>query len=302
MPGKPYRMFALPDKGGGSPREVRSMAQARFLNARGYGIFRVPNPFWGRRLRRHCTGIRYWFAEIDHASKRHQLATLLESPLLPTCVVESRRGFHVYWRALDGDLETWDEIVKGRIIPALEADPKASDPLRMLRAPGFYHHKAEPFLVRVVYYSGAAYTVQQVRDAFPLRRRIAGCSEPPRLDGQGFWYDVARLDARKALPQLNGHWLVNGESFELKELHNGHANIYRIEPDGSLYSTGCWIDEHGRLCGVDGGSSIAAWCHWYGHTWRDIRRGLLEVFPEIEATNGSTEVRAGDAASQVAAG
>lgn len=258
-------------------REV-SQAEAERLNAEGYGVFWVPNRFEGRRVQANLKEIRYWFAEIDSGTKAEQLARLRKSPLIPSMVVESRRGYHAFWKVRgQASPEHWKRIERG-LVRVLKGDPKATDLLRLLRAPGFNHVKdpANPFLVQVVWTLDAAYSEEQMLRAFPSTQP-AKPSSPSQVEGDGFWSKVANLDARDALVRLNGHWLMKGESFALEEQPNGNANVVRS--DG--VDTGCFVDRDGRMGNVASGSSVAAWLSWYGSDWATIAKGLKEVFTEL---------------------
>lgn len=258
--------------------------EAERLNREGYGIFWNPNRVRGRRLIKNLQEIRFYYCELDLGSKKEQAERLRRSPLLPTAVVESARGYQAYWRARDATLENWRRIVRWGIVPALGADPKATDVVRILRCPGYMHMKdpARPFPMRVVWKLDTTYCEAQMMRLFPDRSPKQPDQERTALEpGEGtFWQRVAQLDGREAIRRLSGHWLVNGEKFRLAEQSNGKANIIREWPDGPI-DTGSFVDCGGRLGSVDGGSSIAAWCKWYGHPWPVVAEGLREVFPEL---------------------
>jgi hypothetical protein len=260
-----------------------SRPRAEELNAQGYGIFWVPNLYRGRRLIKNVEQIRYWFAELDTGTKQEQAEKLRRAPLLPTAVVESARGYHAYWAARGAGLANWKRIVRWGVVPALGADPKATDPLRILRCPGFNHVKdpAKPFPITTVWKLDTTYTEEQMLRLFPDREPKRPDQEAKSLEpGTGsFWQRVAQLDGREAIRRLNGHWSVKGERFELQEQSNGHANIWRTHPD--RLSVGCFVDATGGLGSVEGGSSVAAWIKWYGWSWGDVAKAIREVFPEV---------------------
>lgn len=255
----------------------RSVACAK--NREGYGIFQVVNAFRGARRLVNLTRINWWFADLDEGSKSEQLLRIRQAPVLPSVVVESRNGYHCYWRVRGRAGDHWRRIVRWGIVPVVRGDPRATDCLRLLRAPGFDHCKGVPFAVRVVWAVEAAYTECQMLRAFPSRGPQPPVPRPAPAPGEGtFWQRVAALDGREAIRATSGTWLVDYEQFTLAEQANGNANIIR----GDGVSTGCWVWATGRLGGVDGGGSIAAWCRWYGHSWKEIADGLRELFPELE--------------------
>jgi hypothetical protein len=269
-------------------------AEAQRLNAEGFGIFWLPNPCTGQRRISNLKRIRFWICEMDEGSKKDQAARLRRSPLLPTAVVESARGYQAYWAAKDATPANFKRIVRWGIVPALRADTKACDPVRILRCPGFKHMKdpAQPFEVKTVWRLDTIYTEVQMLRAFPSREPVQRELERRELaPGEGsFWERVARLDGREALRRLDGHWLQNGERFVLQEQPSGNCNVVRA--DG--HRCGTFIDRAGRLGNVDGGSSIGAWLYWYQRDWGTVARGLRELFPELE-DGRSTSHHAGDA-------
>lgn len=275
------RLFVKPDRGPGAPFEA-DRVQAGEWNRRGYGVFWVLNPYRGARLAENCTGVRWVFCEMDGGTKEEQWKRVCQADFPePSRVVESRNGWHLYWE-LRGQMppRLWDQLVKGCVVPAYGADPKSSDPLRLLRATGFYHNKQEPFLVEEQPLLGGhrVYRPEELLDCVP-RAVPKKRPEPSRLSN-GFWESVRQLDGRVAIERVSGSWLVNGERFALDENHSGTANVVRVKPTKG--STPVFVNEHGRLCGVDGGDSIAAFCAWYGHEYKEVAEGLKELFPELE--------------------
>jgi hypothetical protein len=288
-------LFMLHDQDrqlGARPAGEYSARDANFIG--GYGIFWVVNSFTGARRTTNLTRINYWFCECDEGTKEEQLRRLQLAPLLPSVVVESKRGFHAYWAALDATPERWKEIVRWGLVPALKGDPRATDPLRLLRCPGYLHQKDpdDPFMVRKVWETALSYTEEQMLAAFPSQEPETKPRQESPSEGGTFWERVAALDGRDAIDRVSGSWLVNGEEFRLATQSNGNANIIR-EHDN--HSTPCWIWADGRLGGIEGGNSIAAFCAWYGHKWSDIAEGLKQLFPELESDDDEELVGVQDA-------
>ncbi len=287
------RLFVLHDTPSSSDRSFGSVevteTRARELNDRGWGVFQVVNEFVGRRLVANLTQINYWFCEIDHGVKQTLDGWMAVMPLPPSLVVDSKRGYHAYWKAQDATLANWKRIVRHGVVPALGGDPKATDVLRLLRAPGFYHRKGEPYLVSVVWDSPAVYTEQQMLAAYPDRRKPRDKTsidvDKYRQGDHGFWYRANALDAREALQKLSGHWLVNGERFWLVEQSNGNANVYcQPVPTQSAADSGAFITPEGVLFAESVG--IPAWCYWYQEDWGKVAIGLRQLFPELEEYEG----------------
>ena len=267
--------WALNDKEPGAPFPVDEKDCQKY-NDKGMGIFFTPNQHTGRRLRKNLTKINYWFCEIDGGNKLDQVAKLSSAPLRPTWVVESKNGYHCYWAAVDATEENWDLIVKTGIIPRMGGDPKASDPLRLLRYPGYNHHKQEPYMVKTVWSIGQIYTEQAMIDAF-VPKKVDVRKAPTRAKGDGFWWKVNALNAGEVIIKLSGHSCMKGEKFRLKHQLNGNANI--IRDDG--YDTGCFVRPDGSLGGA-AGPSVVHWLKWYGNSWEQIARVVEGMIDEKE--------------------
>lgn len=127
-------------------------SELQMWNKRGFGIHFTPNDFNGNRCAANLKKINFWIADIDEGSKEEQMKKIHRLPIFPSRIVETKRGYHCYWKAEDATKENYKKIEEG-IIKTLGADPQCKDVCHTLRAPGFYHLKNpnEPFLVRVVF-------------------------------------------------------------------------------------------------------------------------------------------------------
>ncbi len=278
-----YRLFDADPAGRGvietDPREAAQW------NRKGWGIFATVQAFNGARRIECLDRIRAWAVDIDTGDKPDQFAAITSSPLPPSSIVETRRGYHVYWFASDATVEQWEPIVRHRLVPFFKADRNATDLARILRVPGYYHLKnpAEPFMIKRVHRSGAKYTEAQMLAAWepievqrPVRDHVVAHPAPR---GDDFWSRVYSLNCADALTRLSGHPAVNGERFEFEPCRNGNLNIIA---DGKL--TSCWIDTAGRIGSrTKGGPGVYQWIAWYGNSASETVRVIREVFPEVVA-------------------
>lgn len=127
--------------------------KAKELNKQGYGIHWTPQVFKdGKRTLENLQEIRYWVADIDTGDKDTMIRRIATLPICPTFVVETKRGYHCYWRAKDATKENYETIERG-ISEALCADGSLVTPTHTLRFPGFYHLKdpKNPFLIQIVW-------------------------------------------------------------------------------------------------------------------------------------------------------
>ena len=156
------------------------------LNLDGAGVFVTVNRTTpSGRTKKDITHIRALWADLDEKD-----ASLLFEPsvvpLGPTMIVRSGHGTHLYW-VLPQPVEVTPQVVAQtedllrRICFYLKpygADPKVCEIARVMRVPGFYNMKAEPYpLVELVFQGGLTYNLDQIADAFPPL--------PPKTQAQG---------------------------------------------------------------------------------------------------------------------
>jgi hypothetical protein len=88
-------------------------------------------------------------------------------PLPPTAIVESSPGkWHVYWHVVDMPLDRFTTAQK-YLAATYGGDLAVCDLARVMRLPGYFHSKAEPFLTRIAEENkDAAYTTAELLEAF----------------------------------------------------------------------------------------------------------------------------------------
>lgn len=163
----------------GSNKNVRKTAKKltcdinkiQTINKNGYGIFFTANKFGDRRRVVDLKEINWWYCDIDESSKEKQMEKIKELYLEPTMIIESKRGYHIYWKGSDATLENFERVEKG-IVYKLGGDKHVTDVAHLLRVPGFYHMKNEndPFLIKMVESNNNIYTEQQMLSYFSLPR------------------------------------------------------------------------------------------------------------------------------------
>lgn len=301
-----YRMDDRPDAA--SKAAIRcTVEEARAWNTpeRGFGVFATVNDFGdGPRRKDHLRAIRAWAIDIDEGTKAEQHMRLTASPLIPSMIVETKRGYQAYWCAIDGKADHWNAIVLERLVPHYGADRNARDLCRILRVPGFLHLKdpADPFRVQLAWRQTVAYTERQIADAFAWvpnvahhvtesKREAAGALDPHQTlqnaQGDEFWPGVASLDCRDALERLSGTQWVNGERFTFRRVSSGNVNIFC---DGR--GTSCWVDASGKIGSLDkGGPFVTHWLRWYGNDWRSTIEAVKSVYPHLAEADARDKAR-----------
>jgi hypothetical protein len=293
-----YRMHDAPDASKAAVPVSREEANAWNTPERGMGIFWTVNTFENAvRRKEHLVRINAWAIDMDEGTKDEMAAKLRRSPLVPTAIVETKRGYQAYWAAKDGQAAHWNALVLERLVPHFGSDKNARDLCRILRAPGFLHLKdpANPFKCRTVWKHEVAYTERQLADAFAWSPNLAEHkraheaakraeqakaprpSSPDAGMSESLWEAIYRLNARDTLERLSGHWAVGGESYSFRQNSNGKANLF-VGGKG----TSCFVDENGHIGSLSGGGPTPAqWLKWYGHDWKRVIEILKEVHPHL---------------------
>lgn len=310
-----YRMSDLPDADRAAI-PVGRVSEAREWNtpAKGFGIFMTVNDFGGQpRRKENLKRIVAWPVDIDTGTKAEQHARLQSSPLIPSWIIETKRGYQAWWLAKDAKPEHWNAIVLERLVPYFGADKNARDLCRILRVPGFLHLKnpADPFRIREVHQLEVYYSERQMADAFRWvpdrkvvenveaeRQRKAASDERARQRAEALaagvgitetlWDAIYALDCEEGLRRLSGHAAVNGEQFDFRRTARGTLNIV---VDKKL--TSCWVDAEKRIGSLSkGGPTLAAWLRWYGRDWKSVIATLKEIFPQLVEIDAAAHRRA----------
>jgi Primase C terminal 2 (PriCT-2)/RepB DNA-primase from phage plasmid len=99
-------------------------------------------------------------------------------PLSPSIVVAtSPDKFQRYWLA-DGLTRNDFKALMAALVNEYGSDRRAADIARVLRLPGFFHHKADPYLVTIVEASGVRYGRDELLKAFPTSKKPKPESAP----------------------------------------------------------------------------------------------------------------------------
>jgi hypothetical protein len=127
------------------------------LNQQGAGVFVMVNEGDGVihegqrscRTNANVIRIRAFFVDLDG----EPLEPVRAAPLQPHIIVESSpERWHAYWLVSDArcDRDEFARIQKG-LIAKFNSDPNVHDLCRVMRLPGFFHRKEEPFMSHVVF-------------------------------------------------------------------------------------------------------------------------------------------------------
>lgn len=197
-----------PDNLDGKLQELLPKLQR--ANRAGGGAFVVVNE--GGQKDDDITRVRAVFADTDGAP----VEPIIDA-LTPHIVVEtSPKKYHVYWLVSDFPLDQFKPIQLA-IATQFGTDESVTNLSRVMRMPGFYHNKSEPFLSSIVGLNSGLprYTLDEVVTGLDLQLT------PPDEDQQSSeGYGTGKTDAppiaevEKALTYLNpfvirGRWVRN---------------------------------------------------------------------------------------------
>lgn len=219
------------------------------MNARRAGVFLTVNAVDGdRRKAEKVTRVRALFADFDGV----ELPTVWD--IEPSVLVNtSPAKFHAYW-LIDGDFPREEFPDAQRAIAArYGTDPVINDLPRVMRLPGFWHQKGEPYLVRIIEASGARYSVETLREWID---RITPEPEPepeperryaPRSSLNGSVSPYVKAGVEMALANIatagkgNRNNVLNSEAFGIFGLVKAGAVPETIRADIEIAAAGAGL-------------------------------------------------------------
>lgn len=142
--------------------------QLKAANEAGAGIFVCVNETDGKgRKERNITRVRALFVELDHGGLTDEHLAEFQEQFQPSMIVKSSPGkAHCYWLVNDCPLDKFSKLqgLLAKRFAGLDAGTESIDLPRVLRVPGFYHQKGDPFLIELlVHPSGyTAYSVEEI--------------------------------------------------------------------------------------------------------------------------------------------
>lgn len=139
----------------------------RYLNEQGAGVYATVNETDGKgRKAENIIKVRCVFADLDGSP----LDPAMDD--MPNMVVETSPGkYHAYWKISDCPLAGFKQIQQS-IANKYNSDPKVCDLPRVMRVPGFFHHKNDPFLSEIVFRSDSGQvTFSEACEKWPVKPR-----------------------------------------------------------------------------------------------------------------------------------
>lgn len=170
--------------------------------------------------------VRAVFADFDGAP----LSNLTTVHLQPHVLLESSPGrYHAYWRCDGLGLEGFP-FVQATISNRLSSDPTVNDVCRVMRVPGFWHLKHEPFRSRILEWNThAPFSSAEILAEFPPEPSIATRtrSSEPSSGSAGSFVEGGR---NRLMTRFGGYLRQQGCTEEAIDRTLRELNLAACEP------------------------------------------------------------------------
>lgn len=179
------------------------------------------------RKQENIIKVRSLFADFDEVPLPDKF------DLEPSLIVETSPGkYHVYWFVEEFPLEMFAQT-QSAIAYNLKTDKSMKDISKALRIPGFYHQKKDPFLTRIIDYSGLKYGVDSF-SVFP--------PEPKKQWSAPAWHKDIKIEPDKEFKGVYGTSKGNRNCFITKRIGGMKArglNWSQIEVEAMKEAQAC---------------------------------------------------------------
>lgn len=235
----------------------------------GYDSYFTVNGFsdFSQATYENCINLNAFYIDID-GRKNEQEIEEIKKTLDPSFVVETMRGYHVYW-LLDEPIyredltkEEWQETqkkwlsIESEIVSKFKGDEKAKDIPRILRVPDTYYWKKtgnvfikgvqmSPFKIKLVYENaGARYSMDVFEEVFPIREKYQGSitSEQQKKISEMHKRDFFEI-VDKEYPMADRDMfkiLVSGKTGSIPDVDGGRNNALLVA--ASLCKRAGWTE------------------------------------------------------------
>ncbi len=206
--------IAIHDKGKKPviPMDKIDLVVCKKLNDDGYGIYGTVNEFEATkqqmleagaktiRNNKFCTKINGVYADLDIAKsgdnmaeaererKKKELIVVLNNHYPPNLIIVTKNGLQPIWYLSDTSPKNAERAVNvingiiewSKLFGAAGDDVK--DIARVLRIPGFYHHKSEPYLITKIAQHDEKFSYEELEEQFPFSPKEKYVEQPINND------------------------------------------------------------------------------------------------------------------------
>lgn len=160
------------------------------MNGQRAGVFVAVNRITGRRSNANVQELRAAFIDCDNVE-----VSFDGIEQKPNIIVRSARGIHAYWLLRRGEsLERFYEVQKA-LAAKFGTDAQVNDLARVMRLPGFEHHKKSPLLVELEHVNtDKLYTIDELFDGLQLEVVAPSVAAVPTYSPRALRTGQARRD------------------------------------------------------------------------------------------------------------
>jgi hypothetical protein len=271
-------------------------SELKKLNSDGYGIFVTVNRFKYKRGKDDLERLDYFYADFDGGDKEKHIEILKKCPM-PSLLVETKNGFHVYWKIADDMVSLYGKekaaeyytFIQKLIINCTGADESGQDVSKILRVPGYLHQKnpSDPFMIKIAFKSDVTvkhgHMFSFFKSGYQKDEGVKSVSNFSNslgitLMGETFisiWEKVSSENQMFLLEKISGHAMVGGETYTFTPMRTDGKHFIRV--NGKTIS-GAWIDSKGMIGSHQkGGPTVVQWLEYFGHSKKDIAKFLEEI-------------------------
>ncbi|MBC3899419.1 hypothetical protein GH811_07300 [Acetobacterium malicum] len=259
----PYGLRTFCDQGRGPGQNVtvaagdtdglaRLLAElARVNQSERRGVFFVVNG--GGHKDAEITRVTAHFVEADALPLATQWDNLMTFPLPPSIVVRTRKSLHGYWLMKASDQSTDPHLANFRAVQKQLAAHFSGDPVianlsRVMRLPGFDHHKAEPLaVVCLLFEPQRRYTQTELAAALAKRH-----PDDPRIAVAAAEPEVKPAPAKTAAATDLAHSLAD---FDLAKLLRSCDFIRYCQEQAATLPEPLWYPMITNLADLPGGEA-----------------------------------------------
>ena len=178
------------------------------LNREGAGVFVMVNEGDCKgRSASNVTRVRALFVDQDNSESGPGFLPTGFKAYSQISVESSPDRYHQYWRVSGCQLD-WFSDMQRALAKLFASDPMVHDLPRVMRLPGFWHLKDEPFQSRLIYCKPGTYNASELREVLPFIK-----SEPK--------------------PRISSDVIIG----------NGERNVRLTAIAGAFRHAGCTVDE-----------------------------------------------------------
>jgi len=177
--------------GGAKTYLEKNEKEFKKMNDDGWGVYFSVNDFDKERKTEKVTSIRYVYADMDIAKrgdgqsreqkqeKKQKLLKALLTYCEPTYIIDTSNGLQPLWElenktVSEESKRQYVKVLKG-IVAWSKTQGSAGDNVydisRIVRLPGYYHHKEEPYLCEFIHKSKKKYALSELERIFPFSEK-----------------------------------------------------------------------------------------------------------------------------------